>query len=77
MFDMIKALFGQKPLTVIVTENRWDALGDPSSVRDNWLCWLIKKEGGISETVPPGTYHYTARVNWRGQLISDLRQAPK
>ena len=48
------------PLTILVTESRWDALGDPTSLHHMFLMELLKKQGGISDTVPPGAYEYDA-----------------
>lgn len=51
-------MFDKTPLHIVVSENRWDAFGVPSSWRQWWLFATLKSNGGISDTVPPGNYHY-------------------
>ena len=63
----------QPPLTVLVTEGRWDAVDAPTT-RNIWLVQVLKAQGGINETVPPGTYHYN--VKRKGlKLIASLYPA--
>lgn len=51
-------MFDKTPLHIVVSENRWDAFGVPSSRRQWWLFTILKSMGGISETVSPGNYHF-------------------
>ena len=51
-------MFDKTPLHIVESENRWDAFGVPSSWRQWWLFATLKSMGGISETVPPGNYHF-------------------
>ena len=51
-------MFDKTPLHIVVSENRWDAFGVPSSWRQWWLFATQKSMGGISETVSPGNYHF-------------------
>ena len=51
-------MFDKTPLYIVVSENRWDAIGVPSSRRQRWLFATLKSLGGISDTVPPGNYYF-------------------
>lgn len=46
------------PIHIVVSENRWDAFGVPSSPRQWWLFATLEAMGGISETVPHGNYYF-------------------
>lgn len=48
------------PLTVVVTEDRWDAI-DVLTFRNFMLTQHLKAQGGINESVSPGLYHYNVR----------------
>ena len=52
------------PIDVIVSADRWDCYGSPTSWRQRWLFAMLKYQGGISDSVPPG--HYLYNVEWRG-----------
>lgn len=63
------------PLTVLVTESRWDAVDEPTE-RNIWLTKMLKELGGINYTVPPGTYNFNIeRVE--NQMIATLEPAPR
>jgi hypothetical protein len=58
------------PLFVHVTPDRWDSYGTPT-YRSKFLFQLLKKTGGINESVPPGWYDFNAK--FRGfKLIMSL-----
>lgn len=48
------------PLVVIVTESRYDCYGAPT-YRSQFLTTMLKNMGGVSDTVPPGTYLFNVR----------------
>lgn len=54
-------------ILVEVTETRWDAFGDTSSrlseYRSFWLLIILKRIGGINESVAPGLYDFN--VTWK------------
>lgn len=50
--------FDKTPLLVGVTTDRWDAFGSPNNLRHSWLLAVLKKIGGIDESVPPGWYDF-------------------
>lgn len=45
-------------LTIVVGEDSWDAYGNPFSPHDKMLMSVLRKAGGISDTVDPGTYNF-------------------
>lgn len=51
-------MLNKKPFYVIVTEDRYDMIGDPTSKVNKMKANLIKKAGGVSDTVAPGTYDF-------------------
>jgi hypothetical protein len=63
----------RSPITIYVTGNEWKALGDDTP-RSKWLYSMLVKQGGISETVPTGIYHYNVkRVGFK--LVASLLPA--
>lgn len=63
------------PLTVIVSDDRYDAYGEiPPTSRDAWLYGLLQNQGGINHTVEPGVYHFNAK--WRNPLKLELSLNP-
>lgn len=62
------------PLVVVVTSDRYECYGDPTS-RNAWLMALLKQQGGINETVEPGTYHFNARRRGLFKLVLSLDPA--
>lgn len=44
------------PLLVVVTEDRYDMYG--TSFRHKLLAKILQRQGGISNTVEPGTYEF-------------------
>lgn len=63
------------PVTILVTEGRWDAVDEPTE-RNAWLVRVLKEMGGISDSVPQGTYHFNVERN-ENQMIATLEPAPK
>lgn len=56
-------MFGKKdlsPITIVVKGPRWEAFGS-STPRSQWLYAMVQKMGGISESVPDGTYHFNVK----------------
>lgn len=41
---------------IVVTEERYDIYGTPGSKRNAFYAALVKNQGGINESVPPGVY---------------------
>jgi hypothetical protein len=57
----------RSPITIYVTTTDWKALGD-STPRSKWLYSCLVKQGGISESVPPGIYHFNVeRIGFKLQ----------
>lgn len=50
-----------RPLTVVVTPGRWDAI-DVLTPRNLMLTQMLKNQGGIADSVPPGTYHFNVKL---------------
>ena len=48
-------------IVVIVGNGRWDAFGEPSPA-SQFLFELLNQMGGVSDSVPDGTYHFSAEV---------------
>lgn len=48
------------PATVLVTSESWCVVDEPTP-RNILLTQLLQEMGGISNTVPPGTYLFNAR----------------
>lgn len=46
------------PLTIIVTEDRWEAYGDPTYSWHKYLYDYLVENGGINESVSPGEYTF-------------------
>lgn len=63
----------QPPLTVLVTEGRWDAVDAPTPC-NLWLVQVLQAQGGINESVPQGTYHYNV-TKVDGLLVASLYPA--
>lgn len=62
-----------QPLTVLVTEGRWDVVDSPTP-RNIMLTRVLTEMGGVNESVPPGTYYFNVKeVN--GQKIASLYPA--
>lgn len=49
------------PLTVLVTEDRWDAIGELTT-RNILLSQQLTEIGGVSEGTPPGTYLFNMEM---------------
>lgn len=63
-----------RPLTVIVTEERWDVV-DCATARNIWLCQTLTEIGGVSNTVTPGLYHFNAEFLDDKNLVCSLQSA--
>lgn len=50
-----------RPLTVLVTDGRWDAI-DELTPRNLMLTQMLKNQGGIAASVPAGTYHFNVKL---------------
>lgn len=61
------------PITVLVTEGRWDVVDDPTP-RNIELTRMLTDMGGVSDTVPPGTYKFNV-LEINGQMIASLDPA--
>jgi hypothetical protein len=48
------------PLTVVVSDGQWAALGEPTP-RNIWLTKMLTLQGGVNESVSNGTYHYNVK----------------
>lgn len=62
------------PVTVVVTDTRWDAIGEPTQ-RNMWLTNMLSAMGGVNESVSPGTYHFNV-LDVDGVWIATLTPAP-
>ena len=60
-------------LTIVVTNDRWNAFGDDTPANRN-LIEILKAQGGISDSVPPGTYHFT--IIQHGIALPELSLTP-
>ena len=49
-------------LLVEVHDGRWDAYGDPTNTTAALLMQQLYALGGISDTVLPGLYHFSAEM---------------
>lgn len=63
----------EPPLTVIVTEGRWDAI-DSLTSRNIMLTRILTEMGGVNESVPPGTYHFNVKLE-NGEWTATLNPA--
>jgi hypothetical protein len=45
------------PIEVFVEDNRYEMFGAPT-FRSAWLSIMLKRFGGINESVAPGVYHF-------------------
>lgn len=52
------AKIDKAPLLVKVTQGHWDAYGDPLNPRHFYLMEVLKRMGGIAESVPYGEYDF-------------------
>ena len=59
-----------KALHIVVSEGRWDAYGIPHSYRQRMLFALLKRTGGISDSVPPGHYYYNAKLKGLNLIVT-------
>lgn len=59
----------KNPLYVIVSEDRYDMMGRPT-FKNQYLAEMLKKMGGVSDTVAPGTYifRFVPWKPWRVEL---------
>jgi hypothetical protein len=48
------------PLTIIVGNGRWDAIGNLTP-RNQWLYSVLQNQGGINESVEDGLYHFNVK----------------
>lgn len=62
------------PVTVLVTKERWDAIGTPTP-RNIYLTNMLTAIGGVNESVQPGTYHFNV-LDVEGQTVASLVPAP-
>lgn len=51
-------MLNKKPFYVVVTEDRYDMIADPTSAANQMKAKIIKKAGGVSDTVSPGVYDF-------------------
>lgn len=70
---MRNALDPEQPLTVLVTEGRWDAVDAPTP-RNIALVKMLQNMGGINESVTLGTYYFNVK-EVDGQTIASLYPA--
>lgn len=49
-----------QPVTVLVTEGRWDVVDSPTP-RNIMLTRVLTAMGGINESVAPGTYYFNVK----------------
>lgn len=62
-----------QPLTILVTEGRWDAIDSPTP-RNIMLTRVLTNMGGINESVAPGTYYLNVK-EVDGQTVASLYPA--
>ena len=60
----------KNPLHIVVSEGRWDAYGSPLSYRQHMLFALLKRTGGISDSVPPGHYYYNVKLKGLNLIVT-------
>lgn len=48
------------PITVVVKDGRWNAFG-PLTHRSQFLHATLNEMGGVSDSVPDGTYHFNVK----------------
>lgn len=62
------------PVTVLVTEGRYDIVDAPTP-RNHYLAQLLMSMGGVNETVPLGTYKFNAIPGPLGTIVTSLNPA--
>jgi hypothetical protein len=61
------AFRSRPPLVVEVKHGRWDAYGHTSHVwHSRFLYEVLSNVGGVSDSVPDGTYHFNIKRRWFG-----------
>lgn len=60
-----------KGIIVVVSNGRYDMFGD-NSPHSRKLARLLQMMGGISDTVAPGRYEFTAKIRWF-KVVTHLR----
>lgn len=63
----------ETPLTILVTDGRWDAFDEPS-LRNTLLVEVLTQIGGVSDTVAPGTYLFNVK-DVDGKFVATLDPA--
>ena len=63
----------EQPVTILVTEGRWDAIDSPTP-RNIALVRVLTNMGGINESVAPGTYYFNVK-EVDGKWIASLDPA--
>lgn len=63
----------EPPVTILVTEGRWDAVDSPTP-RNVMLVETLTLMGGINESVSPGTYLFNVK-KIDGQFVATLDPA--
>lgn len=60
----MRNLLHGKPIRVEVTETDWNcySLNNRMTWRDGTLFEMLKREGGINVSVPPGTYYFNMEL---------------
>lgn len=51
------------PLTVVVNDDEWTTI-EPRTPREIWLYTLLTVLGGLSDSTPPGIYHFNMKSDW-------------
>lgn len=57
------------PVTVIVTEDRYDIIDEPT-LRNQYLARVLMEMGGVNESVPPGTYKFNVVPGDNGMIVT-------
>lgn len=66
------------PILVVVNSSRYEAFslaGPVATPRDEMLFALLQQQGGVSNTVAPGSYHFNAVPGKGSSLILTLEPA--
>lgn len=64
-------MFNKAPLIVHVSELDWNAYGDPTA-HSKFLFDILKRQGGVAEGTPPGTYTFNVkfkRMRFHAELL--------
>mgnify|MGYP003487582032 CR=1 FL=1 len=62
----------EEEFLVVVKDARYEMYGNPRNLRHHLIRQIIRREGGISDTVPNGTYNVTVRFVGFNKVLFDM-----